>query len=275
MSICATRYPHHIGLSLSPTLKNHTNLTQEQIMHQARETAPMDIWGIGEGLLVRRRGSLSSNGSSIDLGEERQELLRRDTQMYNLNHSNALVQMPLENAAFEARPPMPLGVIERGSQLETCPLEPPLHIPLYRYYCDVQRHEEISLGLATDHRVKKQRHALCSSQAAAARLVVNTYSGLTSSPALATSGSGSSLTSSSGVESETSSIDALDGLQQLYASPEWQSLSQDEQARCLHMTQKLKRRIRDEENPRGRKSPRVRKRARGDGLPDGGAEGQK
>jgi hypothetical protein len=111
------------------------------------------------------------------------------------------------------------------------------YVPLYRYYCDVQRHEEVALGVTSDHRLKKQRYELCNSRLTASTLLVGAgaedvgHSASSSSSSVPSSVPNSASGSSAGLED--SAADTLEELNRIYSSSEWQSMSHDEQATCL------------------------------------------
>ncbi|KAI0393724.1 hypothetical protein F5Y17DRAFT_296701 [Xylariaceae sp. FL0594] len=161
-----------------------------------------------------------------------------------------------------SQPALPTATQHHGHVLESYP-----YVPLYRYYCEVERHEEIALGLTSDHRVMRQMYEIGNAQLNASKLLIGLSAEDVGHPA--SSGFGSMLSSptSSNESSDISASETLEELNRLCSNlPDWQPMSQDEQAKCLHRMQRLKRRVKDEENPRRLTSARLRKRAKTSGA---------
>ncbi|KAJ2985786.1 hypothetical protein NUW58_g5350 [Xylaria curta] len=216
------------------------------------EAKNIDYRGIGEGLSVARRRDSSLSESTISLSDDWQTLLRqRETPYSATSVAERTPDIQVADTAHEGSSALSL----RDTQLVT--LANGQHsqrnlTPLERYRFDVQTHEQLALGQKPDRRYLSEFNT---SLDAPARLA-------TESTPRDSASSCSILGSSSNGDTDVTPSLELNDLIRMKDSPGWQAVPPEEQANCLRRIAKLRRRFKQEGNPRSRKAVRVRKRSK-------------
>ncbi|KAH9894486.1 hypothetical protein F4778DRAFT_277294 [Xylariomycetidae sp. FL2044] len=242
-----------------------------------QNTGGIELKGIGDGRCpsVWNHGNTRdpwSAKSMISLGGGEQMMTNSTIPCVRTPHPNTINTL-LEGGEL-LRPRSPYHVSDspatiRGTWGYASSLASSHPSPLERYCREVQAHEQIALGIASDN--------IRGGRASASRFDP-LRAGSSDDGKTEAVGSHLSLTSSStGQSTGTAPLRdptvELNDIRALAESPNWSTLPAEEQAGYLHRMSRLKRRIRSEGSPRQSKAVRVRKRSKiGGGLVESGKE---